>query len=117
MLQTGVVTAAHRRHYEVLLAGGESIECLQKGRERQLACGDRVDIRRIAGGGVIEAVAPRETLIFRSDAFREKLIAANATQIAGVVAPGLAVDLELVHRWIAAAEAESCRFVLIANKR
>jgi ribosome biogenesis GTPase / thiamine phosphate phosphatase len=115
--QTGVVIAAHRRHFEVLLETGESIECLQKGRARQLACGDRVTVERIPGGAAIESVAPRHSLIFRSDAFREKLIAANATQIVGVVAPGIALDEELIHRWMIAAEAERCRFVVAANKR
>src|SRR4030095_12985447 len=88
-----------------------------KGRTTQLACGDRVDVAPAAGGGVIEAVAPRSTLVYRSDAFNEKLVAANATQIAGVVAPDVGVDFELVHRWMIAAEADGCRFLLIANKR
>jgi len=115
--QKGVVVAAHRRHFEVLLESGESIDCLQKGRARQLACGDRVTVARIAGGGVIESVDARDNLVFRSDAFREKLIAANATQIVGVVAPELALDEELIHRWMIAAEAEGCRFIVAANKR
>ena len=58
--------------------------------------------------------APR--CFYRSDAFNEKLIAANVTQVIGVVAPDIAVDEELVNRWIIAAEAQSCRFVLVANK-
>jgi ribosome biogenesis GTPase len=33
------------------------------------------------------------------------------------VAPGLALDEELIHRWMIAAEAEHCRFVVAANKR
>ena len=117
MRQAGIVVAAHRRHFDVQLQSGESVECLQKGRSRQLACGDRVTVVRIAGGGAIESIAPRDNLIFRSDAFREKLIAANATQIVAVVAPGLALDEELIHRWMIAAEAEHCRFVVAANKR
>jgi ribosome biogenesis GTPase len=115
--QAGIVIAAHRRHFEILLESGEAIECLQKGRARQLACGDRVFVERIAGGGAIESIAPRDNLIYRSDAFHEKLIAANATQIVGVVAPGLTLDEELIHRWMIAAEAEHCRFVVAANKR
>ena len=114
---TGIVTAAHRRHYDVLLDTGESVECLQKGRARVLACGDRVEIARIAGGGAIESIAPRTNLIYRSDAFNEKLIAANATQIVGVVAPDLSIDEELVHRWMIAAEVARCRFVVAANKQ
>jgi len=46
----------------------------------------------------------------------EKLIAANVTQVIGVVAPDLGVDEELVNRWIIGAEAQGCRFVLAANK-
>ena len=59
---------------------------------------------------------PRTTLLYRSDEFREKLIAANVTQVIGVVAPDIAVDEELVNRWIIGAEAQRCRFVLAANK-
>jgi ribosome biogenesis GTPase / thiamine phosphate phosphatase len=113
----GLVIAAHRRHFEVALDDGERVECLQKGRTRTLACGDRVEVLRIAGGGAIDAVTPRTSLVYRSDGFREKLIAANVTQIAGVVAAGIALDEELIHRWMIAAEAEGCRFVLAANKR
>ena len=116
-LAPGLVVAAQRRHFTVALDGGDLVECLMKGRTTQIACGDRVDVARTQGGCVIEAVAPRATLVYRSDAFNEKLIAANATQIAGVVAPDLGVDFELVHRWMIAAEAEGCRFVVIANKR
>ena len=64
----------------------------------------------------IESVAPRTSLFYRSDAFHEKLIAANVTQVCGVVAPGLSLDEELIHRWSIAAEAQGCRFTLAANK-
>ena len=98
------------------LDSGEALECVLKGRSTTLACGDRVRVARVAGGGSIEGVEPRSTLFYRSDAFNEKLIAANVTQVIGVVAPDLAVDEELVNRWIIAAEAQACRFVLVANK-
>jgi len=114
--EVGLVTASRRRHYTVLLDGGEALECVLKGRSTTLACGDRVRVARMAGGGSIEEVLPRTTLFYRSDAFNEKLIAANVTQVIGVVAPDLAVDEELVNRWLIAAEAQGCRFVLAANK-
>lgn len=113
----GLVIAARRRRYEVRLDGGETIDCVLKGRNMTLACGDRVDVSRIHGGGAIDRVEPRTTLFYRSDAFKEKLIAANVTQIVGVVAPDIGVDEELVNRWTIAAEAQGCRFVLVANKR
>jgi ribosome biogenesis GTPase len=115
-LEGGLVTASRRRHYAVRLDDGETLECLLKGRSTTLACGDRVRVARAAGGGSIEAVEPRATLFYRSDTFKEKLIAANVTQVVGVVAPDLAVDEELVNRWIIGAEDQGCRFVLAANK-
>ena len=98
------------------LPDGETVECVQKGRSLHIACGDRVSIARMAGGGAIESVAPRTSLLYRSDAFREKLIAANVTQIVGVVAPGIGLDEELINRWMIAAESQGCRFVVAANK-
>lgn len=115
-LTGGLVVAAHRRHFAVVLADGERVDCVLKGRALALAVGDRVDVRRVAGGGAIEAVAPRRNLVWRSDAFKEKLLAANVTQVAAVVAPDLSLDEELVNRWMIAAESAACRFVVLANK-
>jgi ribosome biogenesis GTPase len=112
----GTVVAAYRRQFAVRLDDGEILDCVLKGRSLALACGDRVDVTRVAGGGAIEALHPRRNLVYRSDAFKEKLIAANASLIAGVVAPDLPVDLELLDRWSVAAEAEDCRFLIVANK-
>ena len=114
----GLVFVAHRRHFEVHLDDGYDIECVQKGRQQQIACGDRVRVSvAAAGGGVIDAVLPRTSLFRRSDAYRDKVIAANVTQVVAVVAPDVAVDEYLLNRWIVAAEAQDCRFVLVANKR
>ncbi len=100
----------------MLLDGGGALDCVLRGRSLALACGDRVEVVRVAGGGAIERVAPRTTLFYRSDALREKLIAANVTQIVAVVAPDLTLDEELVNRWAIAAQTQGCRFVLAANK-
>lgn len=113
----GLVVAAYRRHFAVRQSDGAEVECVLKGRSLQVAVGDHVTFAHIAGGGAIEAVAPRTNLVYRSDAFKEKLLAANVTQIAGVVAPDIALDLELVHRWMIAAESSDCRFVVFANKQ
>lgn len=114
----GLVTATHRRHYVVLLDDGRALACLIRGRSLAIACGDRVEVS-IAGDadGVIDAIELRSSLLFRSDAHREKLLAANVTQVLGIVAPDPPYDDELVHRWIVAAESNRCRFALIANKQ
>ncbi|MDR2016270.1 MAG: ribosome small subunit-dependent GTPase A [Burkholderiales bacterium] len=113
----GLVVETFRRHYTVALDSGERLDCVLKGRNTLLACGDEVEIERVAGGGAITAIKPRQNLFFRSDAVRQKLIAANVTQILGVAAPDIALDEMLLNRWIVAAEAAHCRFALIANKR
>ena len=112
----GLVVAAYRRHYAVDLDAGGTIECVLKGRTTTLACGDRVDVERAQRGGVIVAVAERGSLLYRSDAYQQKLIAANVTQVLGVVAPDVPVDEHLLNRWIVAAESARCRFVLVVNK-
>jgi ribosome biogenesis GTPase len=112
----GLVMASFRRHFAVRLDRGDDLACVLKGRSMTLACGDRVRVAAADGGGVIEEVLPRTTLFYRSDAFKEKLLAANVTQVVGVVAPDIAVDEELVNRWMIAAEAQHCRFALVANK-
>jgi ribosome biogenesis GTPase len=112
----GLVVATHRRHYAVELDSGDTVECVLKGRSTTLACGDRVEVAREANGSVIVALAPRQSLLYRSDAYKEKLIAANVTQVLGVVAPDVPVDEHLLNRWIIAAETEHCRFVLVVNK-
>ena len=114
----GLVTATFRRHYLVRSDDGGSISCVLRGRTLAIACGDRV--RWVASGpgeGVIDSVEPRTSLFYRSDARREKLIAANVTQVLGMVAPDPPFDDELVHRWLVSAESAACRFVLVANKR
>ena len=115
-LAPGVVIAAHRRHYIVELDSGGTLACVLKGRSLTLACGDRVRVAIDGDGGAIVDIEARQSLFFRSDGFREKLIAANVTQVLGVVAPDIPVDEHLLNRWIIAAETEHCRFVLVLNK-
>jgi len=113
----GLVVAAYRRHYEVALPDGERLDCILKGRSLRIAAGDQVAIERSREGGVIVSVEPRRNLVYRSDAFKEKLLAANVTQVAAVVAPDIGVDEELLDRWMIAAEAARCRYVIFANKQ
>lgn len=114
----GLIVAARRRRYDVRPDdGGDVVDCVLKGRRTLVACGDHVAFEHVAGSDAIVSVEARTSLLYRSDAFREKVLAANATQVIGVVAPDLAVDENLLNRWIVASELESCRFVLCANKQ
>ncbi len=113
----GTVTAAFGRQYEIELDGGGLALCYPRGKKSHVACGDRVTVELSAPDhGVIAAVAPRTSLLYRSDAFRQKLFAANATQAVIVVAAEPGFSDELVTRCIVAAECERLRVVLVLNK-
>ena len=112
----GLVVAAFGRHYEVATAGGR-LQCYTRGKKSSFACGDHVEIEPGGDGqGVINTLKPRRNLLWRSAAFREKLIAANLSHILIVVAtePGFS-DL-LVSRCIAAAESQDITPIIILNK-
>lgn len=65
---------------------------------------------------MIESLEPRTSLLYRSDAFKTKAIAANVTQLAVVVAPRPSFSMELVQRCILAAEDQDIASLLILNK-
>ncbi len=115
-LLDGQVVAAFGRRYIVDL-GDRVLDCVTRGKRHDLACGDRVSVRGTAdGAGVIETVAPRRALFYRSDSWREKLIAANATQIVIVVASEPTFSEDLVSRCLAAAEHAGTRALIVLNK-
>lgn len=99
------------------MPGGELLDCVRRGKKGELVCGDRVGVVTTAEGqGVIESVAPRSTLLFRSDAYRQKLIAANVGQIVVVLAAVPSYQEELLDRCLAAAEHEQIRALIVLNK-
>lgn len=117
MSQAGTVVAAFGRQYEIALDGGGLALCFPRGKKSHVACGDRVTVTLSAADhGVITAVLPRSTLLYRSDAFRQKLFAANATQAVIVVAAEPSFSDELVSRCIVAAEQQHMRALIVLNK-
>ena len=114
---SGTIIAAPGRQYRVELADGEILSCFPRGKKSELACGDVVSIQRSGDGqGVIENIAPRRSLLYRSNAFRQKLIAANVTQIVIVVATEPSFSDELVSRCLVAAESQQLRALIVHNK-
>ncbi len=113
----GTVVAAFGRQYEVELDGGATALCYPRGKKSLVACGDRVTVELSSPDqGVISAINPRGSLLYRSDAFRQKLFAANATQAIVVVAAEPGFSDELVTRCIVAAEQQHLRVVIVLNK-
>ena len=113
----GTVIAAHGRHYRVELADRRVLSCFPRGQKSDVACGDRVIVSPAGDSqGVIDEVLSRKTLLYRSDEFRRKLIAANATQIIIVVATEPSFSDELVTRCLVAAENQEIRALIALNK-
>ena len=110
------IIAAHGRHY-LAEAGGVKLQCVTRGKKTNVAVGDQVRITLTSPDqGVIDKIEERKTLLYRSDQYKSKLLAANLTQLFIVVAtePGFADDL--VSRSLVAAEAAGIQARLILNK-
>jgi len=113
----GTVIAAHGRHYLVELADGSTLPCFPRGKKSDLACGDHVTVTRSGDNqGVIDSTLPRQTLLYRSNEYRQKLIAANVTQIVIVVATEPSFSEELITRCLVAAESQDIRVLIVLNK-
>ncbi|GAB3543810.1 ribosome small subunit-dependent GTPase A [Noviherbaspirillum agri] len=112
----GTVIAAHGRHY-LVQAGDSRLQCVTRGKKSDVAVGDIVTLKQTSPDqGVIESIGERKTLLYRSDQYKSKLLAANVTQLFIVVAtePGFSDDL--VSRALVAAEAADIKTHLILNK-
>jgi ribosome biogenesis GTPase / thiamine phosphate phosphatase len=112
----GTVIAAHGRHY-LALADGEKLQCVTRGKKSDVAVGDIVHLKRTSPNqAVIESIGERKTLLYRSDQYKSKLLAANLTQLFVVVAtePGFSDDL--VSRALVAAEAGGIAAHIVLNK-
>jgi ribosome biogenesis GTPase len=115
--QTGRVIAAFGRQYSVILDDGLQVLCYPRAKKSEVACGDRVEVMLTAPDqGVIEATCPRTSLFYRADQWKEKLIAANVTQVVVVVATEPGFSDELVTRCLVAAYAQDIATLIVLNK-
>jgi ribosome biogenesis GTPase len=112
----GTIVAAHGRHY-VADVDGTILQCVTRGKKTNVAVGDVVHLKQTSEDqAVIEKIAERQTLLYRSDQYKSKLLAANVTRLFIVIAtePGFADDL--VSRSLVAASAAGVEAHLILNK-
>ena len=117
MMLCGRVVAAHGRLYVVELPDGQRLPCFPRGKKSEVACGDWVNIKQTAADqGVIESIQTRRSLLYRSNDFRQKLIAANVDQIVIVVATEPAFSTDLVTRALIAAEEQEIASLIVLNK-
>lgn len=113
----GLVVATHGRQVIVAADSGERVACVARGRTMTAVCGDRVWFTPTATGqGVIDEVTQRASLLWRSDAHREKAIAANVDQMLFVVAGRPSFSDELLTRALMAAESAGLTAIILLNK-
>jgi ribosome biogenesis GTPase len=109
----GTVVAAFGRRYEVELTDGSITTGFPPGKKSLYVCGDELEL---TPDGQIARHAERYSLLYRSDMWRQKLIAANVTQIVLVVATEPSFSDLLLTRALVAAEHQGIRPLIVLNK-
>lgn len=113
----GTVVAAYGKRFQVELADKKRISCVTRGKKTDLACGDVVTVQLTdKHEGVVETTLPRKTLLYRSNAFKSKMLAANVTQIIIVLATQPSFYEALLNRCLIAAEAANIKALIVLNK-
>lgn len=114
---TGRIIAAYGRHYLAETSDGEVVECVPRGKKSEIACGDMIEFQRTGTDqGVVERITPRRSLLYRSDAYKQKLIAANVTQLIIVVASEPSFNDELLARCLLAGHEQHLEMLIVLNK-
>ncbi|HWJ95520.1 MAG TPA: ribosome small subunit-dependent GTPase A [Telluria sp.] len=112
----GTIVAAHGRHY-LADVEGKMLQCVTRGKKTNVAVGDIVHLKKTSEDqAVIEKIGERKTLLYRSDQYKSKLLAANLTRLFIVVATEPSFTDDLVSRALVAAEAAGIEAHLILNK-
>lgn len=114
----GTVIAAYGKRYQVELNDTrQKISCVTRGKKTNLACGDLVSILFTdKQEGIVETLHPRKSLLYRSNAYKSKFLAANVTQMIIVLATQPSFYEALLNRCLIAAEAASVRPLIVLNK-
>ena len=103
MLETATIIEDYGRRFVVQTDNGLLLQANTRKKRTDFACGDRVHIQQINDNqAVIEDYLPRQTLLFRQDTKRTKLLAANATQVFVVTAILPEPNLDLIQRTLLA---------------
>lgn len=114
---TGRVIQSHGKGFLVELPDGQRYLATARKKKTDIAVGDHVVVLLINQEQlVIESVVERSSLLYRSDEWKSKLIAANVTQIAIVLAGVPSAYEGLLSRCLVVAEAEDIKPLIVINK-
>ncbi|GAB7562885.1 ribosome small subunit-dependent GTPase A [Methylobacillus methanolivorans] len=116
-LLNGLVIASYGKRYGVELEDGTELSCVTRGKKTDLACGDKVKVKLTGPNeAVVEQLEPRSSLLYRSNSFRSKMLAANVSQAVIVLATQPSFYEELLNRCLVACEAAGVKAVIVLNK-
>lgn len=114
----GRVVADFGREFLVEFADRRQVVCSRKGRKQDATCGDFVEVRLTgAAQGSIERVGTRRNILYRSDQWREKTLAANVDQAIILVAPKPLYSPAFLDLSLVACEAAGIPAVIALNKK
>ena len=116
MLQ-GLVVASYGKRFDVELEDRMRVSCVTRGKKTDLACGDIVNIKLTdKREGVVESSLPRTSLLYRSNAFKSKILASNISQIVITLATQPSFYENLLNRCLVAAETANIKPLIVLNK-
>jgi ribosome biogenesis GTPase / thiamine phosphate phosphatase len=114
----GRVVADFGREFLVEFADRRQVVCTRKGKRQDATCGDFVEVRLNGPAqGQIERVGTRRNLLFRSDQWREKMLAANVDQVVILLAPKPMFSEAFLNLSLVACEAARLPVVIALNKK
>jgi ribosome biogenesis GTPase len=113
----GRVIADFGREFLVEFADRRQVVCTRKGKRQDATCGDFVEVRMTGSAqGSIERIGTRRNLLFRSDQWREKTLAANVDQVVILVAPKPPFSEAFLNLSLVACEAARIPAIIALNK-
>lgn len=110
------VVAAFGRNSLVRTDDGALHQAVRRGKRGDVVVGDRVHCADAGEQLAIESIAPRRSLLFRSDAVRVKELAANIDQVAIIFAPRPPFNPRFIWRALVAAETAGVTALAVLNK-
>ena len=115
--EQGRVVSGHGRHVVVEGSTGQRVLCHSRGKKSECVVGDRVRWLPSTDEGVIEAILPRQSLLYRQDAWKTKAFAANIDQLLVVVAAEPVFSESQLARALIAAAAAAIPARIVLNKQ
>lgn len=111
------VVASHGRHFVAEDSHGKYWQVFGKGKRREVAVGDTIQISPSGPEQAwIDSIEERKNLLYRSDALRSKLFAANLDLVVLVLAASPPYSPELLGRTITACASAEIPLEIVFNK-